>query len=84
MINSFLHKYYTDPEFKDFIDAANQEEVLMEFAYSLYRKFGKDTIKEAYTVVNHDLLDIDRVIQYFEKSGEFEKCQQLLEIKKTF
>lgn len=78
----FLNKYSTDPEFKLFIDTVSTDSnILMDFIYSVYLKYGEETIKEASAFINHDMLNIDSVISHFEKTGEFEKCQKLLEIK---
>jgi hypothetical protein len=82
-MQKFLIKYTTDPGFKDFIDTINSNnEVLMEFVYNLYMIYGINTQKEASHLINASLLNIDNLIKFFEEKGEFERCQNLVEIKK--
>lgn len=78
---NFLQKYQTDLDFKEFVDSTNTDEVLMDFIFSLYMRFGKDTIKEAGMFINANLLNIDRVIEYYTNCNEFEKCALLSKIK---
>ena len=81
-MQKFLIKYATDPGFKDFIDTINNDELLMEFVYSLYMEFGTNAPKEVSHLINANLLNLDNLIKFFEEKGEFEKCQNLMEIKK--
>lgn len=79
----FLIKYATDPGFKEFIDTINNnDEILMDFAYSLYMEFGTNTTKEVAHLISPKMLNLDNLIKFFEEKGEFEKCQKLMEIKK--
>ena len=81
-MQKFLIKYATDPGFKDFIDTINNDELLMEFVYSLFMEFGANAPKEVSHLINANLLNLDNLIKFFEEKGEFEKCQNLMEIKK--
>jgi hypothetical protein len=81
-MEKFIRKYSTDPGFREFIESTNKDEVICEFAYELYLKFGTRTISETYMLINSNLLDIDKTIKYFESIEEYEKAKKLTEIKK--
>ena len=78
----FNYRYATDEGFRDFIDATNLDEVLYEFGYELFLKYKENTSSLTGMLVNPKIVDINNILEYFEKLGEFEKCQALLEIKK--
>lgn len=80
-MKDFLLKYNTESDFKKFIDELNDKDVLMEFAYELYMKYGKNTMEITSLYVNAEILDIDELISYFEDIGDFEKCDKLVKIK---
>lgn len=80
-MKDFLLKYNTESDFKKFIDELNDRDVLMEFAYELYMRYGKNTKEITYLYVNAEILDIDELISYFEDNGDFEKCDKLVKIK---
>jgi hypothetical protein len=82
-MDNFLLKYNTESDFKEFIDDINKNEILMEFAYELYIKFGKKTKQETFMFVNAEILDLEKLIQFFEENGEFEKCEKLVKIKNS-
>jgi hypothetical protein len=81
-MQKFIHKHTNDAGFRDFIEATNKDEVLFDFGYELYLKFGENTLAEASHWVNPKILDIDNIINYYEKEGEFERCHALAAIKK--
>lgn len=82
-MKDFILKYNTESDFKEFVDEINSNEVLMEFAYELYMLYGADTKKETFMYVNCEILDIDKIIFYFEEKLEFEKCEKLIKIKNS-
>jgi hypothetical protein len=82
-MKDFLLKYNTESDFKEFIDDINSNDILMEFAYELYIMFGKKTKEETFMYVNSEILDLEKLISFFEEKGEFEKCEKLVKIKNS-
>lgn len=82
-VTKFLLKYNTESDFREFINDINKDEILMEFGYLLYLKFGKETIEKTRKYVNQDYINLDKLIGYFESISEFEKCEILNKIKKN-
>jgi hypothetical protein len=82
-MKDFLLKYNTESDFKEFIDDINSNDILMEFAYELYIMFGKKTKQETFMYVNSEILDLEKLISFFEEKGEFEKCEKLVKIKNS-
>ena len=81
-MQKFNHRYTQDPGFRDFVEATNKDEVLYDFGYELFLKFGENTLEETAMLVNPKIINIDNLIEYYEGAGEFERCQKLVEIKK--
>ena len=81
-MKEFRKRLETDEGFRNFIEVSNKDEVLFDFTYELYLKFKTDTISIARNLVNENILNIDNIIEHYEKNGEFERCQKLIEIKK--
>ena len=82
ILKKFVDKYVKDEDFRGFVDSMENEEVINSFVYDLYMKYGKNTFEVAGPWVNRDLLDIDKLIEYFTNIDEFEKCSELNKIKK--
>lgn len=78
----FNNRFTTDEGFRDFINTTNLDEVLYDFGYHLFLHFGANTVELVSHWVNPKVIDIENLISYFEKEGEFEKCTKLIEIKK--
>lgn len=81
-MDNFMLKYNTESDFKEFVDDINKQDILMDFAYELYMKYGNNTIKITSLYVNAEILNLKKIISFFEEKGEFEKCKKLIEIQK--
>lgn len=86
-MNDFYIKYYSDEDFRNFIDELIDpnsklwEEYRFEKSYELL-SLRADEIREGLYDVSFMKEPIDEMIEYFLAKEEYEKCKDLEEIKK--
>lgn len=87
MYIDFFIKYYTDSEFKEFIDSILNPNSDLMIEYRMNKIYEILLQHENYHIDDLNFLksmekNIDEAINFFTKKEEYEKCNNLIKIKK--